>query len=375
MEAFEPVPVQHLNPNRPKPSLQQKLALVFRVLGTSLATVLINIFLYVAKLLHPFLGRKTYRRICDFVQHAWFDTAFLLLSRTRMHIYGHNKNIHCDDNDKRPRIVIANHATDVDWFYLWMIAHTCELPRSGHVKVMLKEGIKRIPLYGWLLDNLDFLWMKREWESDRGAISKKIEKLCSDDEHLWLVMFPEGMTINTKSMGKSQEFARNANRPHLEMTLLPRDKGLTAVLDMTKHLNPEIIDVTMAFESFSGEIPTWEMGYERNNDHLIPNAKKLMAGMSGDVFMDVQIFETADVLNHPEGVQGWLDERWVRKDTFLKHFARDESFPIEKDQVEIKIPQGSLNRLCLITMADLMIGYVVRRVVIEGWKRCRLALQ
>ena len=368
MEAFQPVSGDHLCVHRPRPSLVQKIGLASRVLGTTFVTIFLNAFVFVAKSLHPFLGRKTYRRLCDFVQHAWFDAAFLMMSRTRMHVYG-RKDLHVDDNDKRPRIVIANHATDVDWFYLWMVAHTCENPRSGHVKVMLKEGVRQIPLYGWLLHQLDFLWMKRNWEEDRTAIDSTLKRLCGDQEHLWLVMFPEGMTINTKSVGKSHDFAKAEARPKLDLTLLPRDKGLTAVLEATKHLNPEIVDVTMAFESFSGEIPTWEMGYERNTDHLVPNVKKLFAGMSGDVYIDLETFDAQTVMTHPSGIRGWLDERWVRKDAYLKHFVKNESFPAEKTQYEIKVPQGSLSRFGVIMLCDCVVGYGLFRLVAEAWKR------
>jgi lysocardiolipin and lysophospholipid acyltransferase len=368
MEAFEPVPIQHLSPNRPKPSFKQKILVVIRVVLTTIMTIFVNIFVLTAKLLFPILGRKRYRQLCDYVQQAWFDAAFVLLSKTKMHVYGQNKYLHVDNNDKRPRIVIANHATDMDWFYLWMIAHTCDTPRSGHVKVMLKEGVKHIPLFGWLLDRLDFLWMKRDWESDKSAIHQTIKKLCSDDEHLWLLMFPEGMTVNTKSRDKSQAFAKTENRPHLEMTLLPRDKGLSAVLQSTKHLHPEIVDVTLAFESFSGEIPTWEMGYERNKDHLIPNAKKIMAGMAGDVFMEIQTFHADEVIHYPGGIKKWLDDRWVRKDQYLKYFAENETFPIEDSQKEMKVAEGSLKRLGVILLCDAVIFTVVSRASAEVWK-------
>jgi lysocardiolipin and lysophospholipid acyltransferase len=374
MEAFEPVPVQHLNPNRPKPSFKQQLAMGLRVLATIFMTMLVNVYLLGARTLYPLLGRKFYRRVADFVQHAWFDAAFLLLDRTRMHVYGDHKSLHTDDFDKRPRIVLANHATDVDWFYLWMVAHTCENPRSGVCKVMLKEGIKKVPLFGWLLDNLDFIWMKRDWDSDRNSIKKMIERLLNDGEHLWIIIFPEGMTVNTQSMAKSHEFARNENRPTLDLTLLPREKGFSAMLEAMKHLDPEIVDVTLAFESFSGEIPTWEMGYERNNDHLVPNAKKLMAGMSGDVFIDVRTFSTKDVLTHPGGVKAWLDERWVRKDQFLKHFVKNEAFPRDHTHFEVKIPQGSFSRLGAIALCDAALIFCLGKLSTEVVRKVRSAI-
>jgi len=368
MEAFEAVPDQHLSPDRPQPTTWHKLLLVLRVLCTTVMTVIANIFVISAKLLRPFIGRKNFRKMCDYMQQSWFDAAFVVLNRTRIHVYGSFKTLHEDDNDKRPRIVISNHATDVDWAYLWMLAQTCKTPRSGHVKVMLKEGVKHIPLYGFLLDNLEFLWMKRNWETDRMAIHQRIQKLASDDQHLWIVMFPEGMTINTKSLSKAREFAKQEKRPLLDLVLLPREKGLSAILEATKDLNPEIIDVTMAFESFSGEVPTWEMGYERNKDHLVPNSKKLVMGMSGEVFMDVRTIDASVVVNHAGGIKGWLDERWQRKDNLLKHFVQHGEFSREScSDYEVKVPHGSLMKLALTTLWDIAFVYGMTKLLKNSW--------
>ena len=45
-----------------------------------------------------------------------------------------------------PCVIIMNHRTRFDWLFLW-----CFLMRRGSLryeKIILKEGIKRVPLYG-----------------------------------------------------------------------------------------------------------------------------------------------------------------------------------------------------------------------------------
>lgn len=217
---------------------------------------------------------------------------------------------------------------------------------------MLKEGVKKIPIYGTMLDKLGFIWLKRDWALDKEQIARKVKKLVDDGQPLWLVLFPEGITMNTKSKEKSQEFSVKESRPLLNHTLLPRSRGLEAVLENIKDTNPEIIDVTMGFESYSGEVPTWEMGYERNVDHLIPNAKKLFSGMSGDVVMSVEKFTYKDILESPLGVQGWLDERWKLKDEFLDKLAKGIR---PTDAQSERSPRGSIKRLLILLSFDAML--------------------
>ncbi len=366
MEAFTKVENQYLNPNRPKPSLLQKVGLIYRVAGLTGLSLISNFFIVVCSIIFPILGRSRYRALLDYVQQSWFDMIFMMLKPTKMHLTGSLASNKPLNDPHRPRVIIANHITDVDWLYLWMLAHQC-VPnsQSGHVKVMLKDGVKKIPIYGWMLNKLDFIWLKRDWESDRVQISKMIKKLAGDeDQPLWLILFPEGMSINTKSMEKSMAFAKLEKRPALEHTLLPRSRGLEAVLENLADKNPIIMDVTLGFESYSGEIPTWEMGYERNRDHLVPNVKKLFAGMAGDVFMDVQEFTRDEIIHFPHGgIQGWLDQRWERKDSILADFAKQKTLSTGK--VHISRAKGSPYRFLKLLAIDYVIVQFVRYFILK----------
>jgi hypothetical protein len=43
--------------------------------------------------------------------------------------------------------------------------------------------------------------------------------------------------------------------------------------------------------------------------------------------MDIRCFDGAAVLKHPKGVQGWLDERFMRKDRILDAFSKTHEMP------------------------------------------------
>lgn len=163
------------------------------------------------------------------------------------------------------------------------------------------------------------------------------------------------MTINTRSIEKSKNFARagSRKRPELELTLLPRARGFQAVIEMIKKHSgefPEVFDMTMSFDSYSGEIPTWEMGYTRNRDILIPNHSTLVLGKcSRRCHLDCRKFSVEDIEKHPYGVEGWLDDRWIRKDRLLQKYTLKQGFdPEECGHGKVTLVEGSLWKSLLV---------------------------
>jgi lysocardiolipin and lysophospholipid acyltransferase len=51
-------------------------------------------------------------------------------------------------------VVMANHQAYTDWMYLWILA--CYSGHSRGVIILLKEGLKKIPVVGWGMVSLAF---------------------------------------------------------------------------------------------------------------------------------------------------------------------------------------------------------------------------
>ena len=97
--------------------------------------------------------------------------------------------------------------------------------------------------------------------------------------------------------------------------------------------SPEVFDISMNWDGYSGEIPTWEMGYSRKRDKMIPNFANMLSGVCTErCHMNSEKFSYDDVASHPQGVEGWLTERWVRKDELMEQFIESQRFP--GDQVD-----------------------------------------
>jgi lysocardiolipin and lysophospholipid acyltransferase len=51
-------------------------------------------------------------------------------------------------------VVMANHQAYTDWMYLWILA--CYSGHSTGVIILLKEGLKKIPVVGWGMVRFSF---------------------------------------------------------------------------------------------------------------------------------------------------------------------------------------------------------------------------
>ncbi|KAF0736752.1 hypothetical protein AaE_008983 [Aphanomyces astaci] len=203
----------------------------------------------------------------------------------------------------------------------------------------MKHTLRSLPVLGTGMSMLDFLFLRRDIKVDRVTIQAYMQSFVQDNFPFWLVLFPEGTTIFTESVLKSHEFATAQHRPVLHRVMLPRSTGLKLMLDAFKDspVQPTILDVTMAFPSYSGEVPTYEMGYDRHVDVDLPSMKKLLMGHGpSKVHFHCRHFSMADV---GDDVQAFLDALWVDKEALLNEFiqhqvgivvSRDRLFEFER---------------------------------------------
>jgi lysocardiolipin and lysophospholipid acyltransferase len=125
-------------------------------------------------------------------------------------------------------------------------------------------------------------------------------------------------------------FFFRTQRPQFKHVVLPRTSGMEIILDAVKDVRPDIYDLTIAFPSYSGEIPTFEMGYDRKTDTDVPSMKSLLAGKSpGQVAVHARKFSYAEA---EKDLQKFLDTRWAEKDVRLAHFIKHQKFPVAKNE-------------------------------------------
>jgi len=338
------------------PTKIEVLAFYSRLAGLFLISLCI---LFVGFSAYPFVApfhRRAWRRLVDSLQTLWVNSFLWLIPETNLIIQGDIPTA-----SLKPKVVICNHQTDVDWFYMLMemaITSYGRQDRTGSVKIFLKEEVRRIPVVGWGCSLFEFIFLKRKWDVDKVGIETSLERFCGDAAPLTIFLFPEGCTVNTRSMEKSLTWAREQNRPEFSLTLLPRSRGLKHICEVlarnSEDRDVEIYDQTMAFDSYSGEIPSWEQGYGRRTDILIPNFTSLMSGRASKrCYIDSRKFsykevqeQYADEISSSETdwLERFLDDRWLRKEHLLREFIDKHEFPGDSDS-RLSVPiTGSIWR-------------------------------
>ncbi len=232
---------------------------------------------------------------------------------------------------------------------------------AGNVKICLKNELKRVPIVGWGMQMFEFLFLKRNIEQDcvhvRGKFRETIKKalfnmvveymhsFIQDGFPLWIIIFPEGTTIHTEYVDKSHAFAEKSNRPKLDRVLLPRSTGLRIMMDALKagKVKPDIYDITMSYSSYSGEVPTYAMEYNRNIDKEIPSMKSLLAGQGPpEVHLHGKRYSFDQVY---ENVECFLDSRWKEKEQLMNEFIQHKVLSLKKNILFIYCGSPSFPRM------------------------------
>lgn len=296
-----------------------------------------------------------HRRAMGWIQSVWVGVTSACFPTTQLDITGE-----LPSDPTRPVIIIANHQVDADWWYIWQAARHHE--SAGNIKIVLKEQLKFVPIIGWGMRLFEFLFLKRSIDHDAKHIKAYMDSLIDDDFPFWLVIFPEGTTIHTEYVTKSRAFAEKTNRPKFNHVVLPRTAGLQVILDAVEKVQPDIYDLTLAFPSYSGEIPTFDMGYDRKIDTQVPSMKSLLAGKkTGPISIHSRRFSYADA---KKDLQGFLDTRWAEKDVRMAHFIKHKAFPVQKNEkrelVTLSSSVTSVFRLWFgVTISVLLLPFVV----------------
>ncbi|CAI5742713.1 unnamed protein product [Hyaloperonospora brassicae] len=287
-------------------------------------------------------------------QALWVDVASTSFPLTKLSVTGE-----LPADPSKPAIIIANHQVDADWWYIWQAAR--QLKAAGNVKIVLKDQLKYLPILGWGMRLFQFLFLRRRIDQDQKHIQQYMDGLITDKFPFWLVLFPEGTTIHKEYVTKSQAFAAREGRPKFERVLLPRTTGMQIILDAAAAVKPDIYDLTLAFPSYSGEVPTFDMGYGRKVDTEVPSMKSLVAGKqpAGNVAIHSHKFRYEDAT---ADLQGFLDARWKEKEERLTYFVEHQRFPGGEKAVEIELSRSvrAVFRLWLgITISCIVLPFVM----------------
>lgn len=101
----------------------------------------------------------------------------------------------------------------------------------GNVKIIVREGLKKIPLLGWLLQLVEYPFISSSWSRCRMDLFSLLRSFTADNFPVLLFQFPEGDRIDANIRQQSLSFAEKERRPQLLHVLLPRTTGFNACIE------------------------------------------------------------------------------------------------------------------------------------------------
>jgi lysocardiolipin and lysophospholipid acyltransferase len=221
-------------------------------------------------------------------------------------------------------IITCNHRTRLDWLLLWIIL--AEIPGATHaLKIVLKDELSRIPLFGWAMQTFRFIFMSRKFAVDEERMKTAVNYYQATQERTFLLIFPEGTDLHPGAIAKGKEFAEKMKIAVYTHVLHPRSTGFTSLVKELGDSLHEIVDLTMGYEDF-----------DPNSPNRRPSEKEFFAGrITRKLNVLVEVFRLADLPpgtkkgDHPqfylgpattERVEKWLTDQFAWKEMILTKY-------------------------------------------------------
>uniref|UniRef100_A0A8D2FGN9 1-acylglycerol-3-phosphate O-acyltransferase 5 n=1 Tax=Theropithecus gelada TaxID=9565 RepID=A0A8D2FGN9_THEGE len=237
--------------------------------------------------------------------------------------------------NKENIIYLANHQSTVDWIVADILA--IRQNALGHVRYVLKEGLKWLPLYGFYF------------------------------AQMYLVIFPEGTRYNpeqTKVLSASQAFAAQRGLAVLKHVLTPRIKATHVAFDCMKNYLDAIYDVTVVYEGKDN-------GGQRRES---PTMTEFLCKECPKIHIHIDRIDKKDVPEEQEHMRRWLHERFEIKDKMLIEFyespdpERRKRFPGKSVNSKLSIKKTLPSMLILSGLtAGMLMTDAGRKLYVNTW--------
>ncbi|XP_029451598.1 1-acyl-sn-glycerol-3-phosphate acyltransferase epsilon isoform X1 [Rhinatrema bivittatum] len=263
-------------------------------------------------------------------------------------------------------IYLSNHQCTVDWIIADMIA--VRQNALGHVRYVLKDGLKFLPLYGWYFSQHGGIYVKRSAKFNERAMRDKLLAQVKARISMYLVIFPEGTRYNPeipKVIANSQAFAAKEELPVLKHVLTPRVKATYVAIDTMKDYLDAVYDVTVAYEG------TVDQNGQRKT---APSMTDFLCKECRKIHIYVERIDRRDIPEEQIFMKRWLHERFEIKDKLLIEFyeakdpERRNKFPTNGFSSKLRLIK-SLPSLLLLSglTASMLMTETGRKLYVNTW--------
>ncbi|XP_057596850.1 1-acyl-sn-glycerol-3-phosphate acyltransferase epsilon-like [Hippopotamus amphibius kiboko] len=314
------------------------------------------------RLLSAFLPARFYRAVDDRLYCVYQSTVLFFFENytgVQILLYGDLPK------NKENIIYLANHQSTVDWIIADILAITQDA--LGHVRYVLKDGLKWLPLYGCYFSQHGGIYVKRSAKFNEKEMRKKLQSYSNARTPMYLVIFPEGTRYNpelTKVISASQAFAAQEGLPVLRHVLTPRIKATHVAFDSMKNYLDAIYDVTVAFE---GTVD------DRGQRTEAPSMVEFLCKECPKIHIHINRIDKKDVPEEQVYMKRWLHERFEIKDKLLIEFydsldPERNRFPGESVNSKLSLKKTLPSFLILSGLtAGMLMTEAGRKLYVKTW--------
>nr|XP_015830830.2 1-acyl-sn-glycerol-3-phosphate acyltransferase epsilon [Nothobranchius furzeri] len=232
-------------------------------------------------------------------------------------------------------IYLSNHQCTTDWIIADMLA--IRQSALGHVRYVLKDGLKWLPMYGWYFSQHGGVFVKRSAKFNEKAMRRKLLYQARCGAPMYLVIFPEGTRYNPELknvIADSQAFAAKEGLAVLKHTLTPRFKASHIAVEITKDNLDAVYDVTVAYEG------TLDSCGRRK---AAPSMAEFLCKECPRVHVHFERVKLRDIPSEYVYFRRWMNDQFEKKDRLLTDFYESEDpekrfrFPGEGRPSQLKL--------------------------------------
>lgn len=261
--------------------------------------------------------------------------------------------------NKENIIYLANHRSTVDWIIADMLA--IRQNALGHVRYVLKDGLKWLPLYGCYLSQHGGIYVKRSANFNEKDMRNKLQSYVNAGTPMYLVIFPEGTRYNpeqTEVLLASQTFAAQQGLPVLKHVLTPRIKATHVAFDSMKNYLDAIYDVTVVYEGKT----------DKGQRKVSPSMTEFLCKECLKIHIHIDRIDKKDVPEEEAYMRRWLQERFEIKDKLLLEFY-DSPDPERRDRFPGKSVHSKLSLKKTLPSVLVLSGLTVGMLMTEAGRK------
>jgi lysocardiolipin and lysophospholipid acyltransferase len=258
-------------------------------------------------------------------------------------------------------VLMANHQLYSDWVYMWWIAFTNRL--HGAIYIVLKASLKKLPIFGWGMQNYRFIFLSRKWQADEKVLKDGLGAIAREKQWpAWLLLFPEGTTMSRNGYDKTVAYAKKTDTAVPKHVLLPRSKGLRYSLKELAGSVDYLYDATIHYSGMQ------EGTY--GEDYYTLRTMYLRGIYPDQINMYWRRYKVSDIpYDDEEAFEKWIQERWFEKDELLDRMINTGSFlepdtPSNSTMSKVTVPVKlnsplQLFQIFSVPLNVLLLGHLV----------------